>query len=202
MAHRPRAMIPPGLPNGPGAWKDGEEVPWEEQERRKRRKSRLGAEMTFRTGIGVDIHSFAADGTLGLVLAGVEFPDQAALSGHSDGDIACHAAADALLSAAGLGDLGSNFDPRDPAWSDANGLALLTEASRRVREAGYEIANVARQIVGSRPKLAPVRSQAEANLTAAVAAPATLPGPTPDGPGSPGPAGGPAALATPPTPAS
>ena len=152
--------------------------------------------MTFRTGIGVDIHAFAADGTLGLVLAGVEFPDQATLSGHSDGDIACHAAADALLSAAGLGDLGSNFDPRDPTWSRASGVALLTEASRRVREAGYEIANVAVQIVGSRPKLAPVRSQAEANLTAAVGAPATISGTTPDGLGFTGRDEGLAAIAT------
>src|SRR5699024_1354413 len=131
--------------------------------------------------IGVDIHAFAADGTLGLVLAGVEFPDQAALSGHSDGDIACHAAADALLSAAGLGDLGSNFDPRDPNWARASGLALLTEASRRVREAGYEIANVAVQVVGSRPKLSLVRIRSEAFLSTAVGAPATISGTTPDG---------------------
>jgi len=152
--------------------------------------------MTFRTGIGVDIHSFAADGTLGLVLAGVEFPDQAALSGHSDGDIACHAAADALLSAAGLGDLGSNFDPRDPNWSRASGVELLTEASRRVRDAGYEIANVAVQIVGSRPKIAPVRTRAEANLAAAVGAPVSISGTTPDGLGFTGRDEGLAAIAT------
>ncbi len=152
--------------------------------------------MTFRTGIGVDIHAFAADGTLGLVLAGVEFPDQAALSGHSDGDITCHAAADALLSAAGLGDLGSNFDPRDPNWARASGLALLTEASHRVREAGYDIANVAVQVVGSRPKLAPVRTRAEANLATAVGAPATISGTTPDGLGFTGRDEGLAAIAT------
>ena len=140
--------------------------------------------MTFRTGIGVDIHAFAADGTLGLVLAGVEFPDQAALSGHSDGDIACHAAADALLSAAGLGDLGSNFDPRDPNWARASGLALLTEASRRVREAGYEIANVAVQVVGSRPP--PYGPGRKPTSPPRWVPPPRSPEPPPTGSGSPG----------------
>lgn len=152
--------------------------------------------MTFRTGIGVDIHAFAADGTLGLVLAGVQFPDQASLAGHSDGDVACHAASDALLSAAGLGDLGSNFDRRDHQWAQAPGIELLAETARRVRAAGFEVTNIALQIVGSRPKISGARSEAQARLTEAVGAPVTVAGTTPDGLGFTGRDEGLAAIAT------
>lgn len=152
--------------------------------------------MTFRTGIGVDIHAYAADGTLGLVLAGVEFPDQRSLAGHSDGDVACHAAADALLSAAGLGDLGSHFDHRDPRWVSAPGMDLLEESARRVREAGFEIGNIAIQIIGSRPKISSARAEAEERLTAAVAAPVSVTGTTSDGLGFTGRDEGLAAIAT------
>ena len=152
--------------------------------------------MTFRTGIGVDIHAYAADGTLGLVLAGVEFPDQRTLVGYSDGDVACHAAADALLSAAGLGDLGGNFDPRDPQWVNATGVALLGHATSRVREAGFEVGNIALQIIGSRPRISAVRTQAEGNLTAAVGAPVSVTGTTSDGLGFTGRDEGLAAIAT------
>lgn len=152
--------------------------------------------MTFRTGIGVDIHAYAADGTLGLVLAGVEFPNQRSLAGHSDGDVACHAAADALLSAAGLGDLGENFDARDPQWVDASGVAILTEAATRVRSAGFDIGNVAVQIIGARPKISTVRDQAEGNLSAAVGAPVSIAGTTADGLGPIGRDEGLAAMAT------
>ncbi|HLS00857.1 MAG TPA: 2-C-methyl-D-erythritol 2,4-cyclodiphosphate synthase, partial [Beutenbergiaceae bacterium] len=95
--------------------------------------------MRFRTGIGVDIHAFTPDGTLGLVLAGVSFPDQRSLAGYSDGDVACHAAADAILSAAGLGDLGELVKPHGAQWEDATGVELLTHAAQVVAEAGFQI---------------------------------------------------------------
>ena len=152
--------------------------------------------MTFRTGIGVDIHAYAADGTLGLVLAGVQFPDLRALAGYTDGDVACHAAADALLAAAGLGDLGAIFDARDPQWESATGVDLLAHAAERVREAGFAVGNIAVQIIGSRPKISTVRAQAESRLSAAVGAPVSVTGTTSDGLGFTGRDEGLAALAT------
>lgn len=152
--------------------------------------------MTYRTGIGVDIHAYAADGTLGLVLAGVEFPDQRSLAGHSDGDVAAHAAADALLSAASLGDLGENFDRRDPRWQNAGGIVLLQETAALVRAAGYEVVNISLQIIGSRPKIATMRAQAQENLSAAAGAPVSLAGTTSDGLGFTGRDEGLAAIAT------
>lgn len=152
--------------------------------------------MTFRTGIGVDIHAYTPDGTLGLVLAGVEFPNLRSLAGHSDGDVACHAAADALFSAAGLGDLGENFDHRDPRWSDVSGVAILQETARRVRDAGFEVVNIALQVIGSRPKISSFRSQAEGRLSAAVGAPVSISGTTSDGLGFTGRDEGLAAMAT------
>lgn len=152
--------------------------------------------MTFRTGIGVDIHAYAADGTLGLILAGIEFPDQPSLNGPSDGDVVCHAATDALLSASGLGDIGSNFDRRDPVWARASGLELLAEAASRVRSHGVEIGNVAVQVIGTRPKMTEVRAQAEERLTEAVGAPVSIAGTTADGLGFTGRGEGLAAIAT------
>src|SRR3712207_3357760 len=102
-------------------------------------------------------------------LAGLAFPgDEPGLEGHSDADVAAHAACDALLSAAGLGDLGANFGTADPAWADASGAALLEETTRRVRAAGYEVGNVAIQVIGNRPRLASRRTEAEAALSAAL----------------------------------
>src|SRR5690606_21615919 len=86
------------------------------------------AEVAVRTGIGVDVHAFG-DGK-GLALAGLQWPDETALSGHSDGDVAAHAACDAILSAAGLGDLGAIFGTDRPEWAGASGAALLTESAR------------------------------------------------------------------------
>lgn len=152
--------------------------------------------MTFRTGIGIDIHAFSADGTLGLVLAGVEFADQRSLAGHSDGDVASHAAADALLSAAGLGDLGDALDRRSPEWINATGMDLLREAARQVREAGFTIGNVALQIVAPRPRISTMRAQAQENLSQAIGAPVSVAGTTPDGLGFIGRDEGLAAIAT------
>lgn len=152
--------------------------------------------MRFRTGIGVDIHAYTPDGTLGLVLAGVTFPDQRSLAGYSDGDVACHAAADAILSAAGLGDLGALVKPRGQEWENASGVQLLAHAAQAVREAGFDISNIAVQVIGSRPKISTVRDQAEANLSDAVGAAVTVAGTTSDGLGFTGRDEGLAAIAT------
>ncbi|MFV0251959.1 MAG: 2-C-methyl-D-erythritol 2,4-cyclodiphosphate synthase [Beutenbergiaceae bacterium] len=152
--------------------------------------------MTIRVGIGTDVHAFAADGRLGLWLAGIEFADQPALAGHSDGDVAAHAAADALFSAAGLGDLGSQFGTSDPAWAGAAGVVLLAEAARRVRASGAEIGNVAIQVIGPRPKLAPVRQEAQRLLGQAAGAAVSISATTTDGLGLTGRGEGLAAIAT------
>lgn len=150
-----------------------------------------------RTGIGVDVHAFAAPGSdRELWLGGLHWPGEVGLVGHSDADVAAHAAADALLSAAGLGDLGSNFGTAEPQWAGASGSALLAEAARRVRAAGFAIGNVAVQVIGNRPRVGTRRAEAEAALSAACGAPVSLAATTTDGLGLTGRGEGVAAVAT------
>ena len=123
----------------------------------------------LRVGIGVDAHAFSQDKDRKLALAGLIWPDEIGLDGHSDGDVAAHAICDALLSAAGLGDLGSNFGVSDSKYKGATGAQMLSESLAKLAAAGFEIENVSVQIVGNRPKIAPKRAQAISALSKALA---------------------------------
>lgn len=148
-----------------------------------------------RVGVGTDVHRLV-DG-VPLHLAGLAWPDEPqGLEGHSDADVAAHAACDALLSAAALGDLGSHFGTSEPQWAGAAGVALLAETAARVRAAGFEIGNVAIQVIGNRPRLGPRRAEAEAALSTAAGATVSVSATTTDGLGLTGRGEGVAAIAT------
>ena len=122
----------------------------------------------YKVGIGVDAHAFTTDKTRRLSLAGLVWENEIGLDGHSDGDVAAHAICDALLSAADLGDLGSNFGVAEAKYAGATGAKMLAECLLKVKSAGYKIENVSVQIVGNRPKIAPKRAEAISALSKAL----------------------------------
>ncbi len=158
-----------------------------------------------RVGTGVDVHAFAAesgeesegaDASPELWIAGLYWPGQRGLSGHSDGDVAVHAVCDALLAAAGLGDIGGIFGTDDPRLAGAHGEVFLRETKRLIEQAGFTIGNVSVQVLGNRPKLSPRRAEAEALLSGILNAPVSIAATTTDGLGFTGRTEGVAAIAT------
>ena len=152
--------------------------------------------MSLRVGNGFDIHRFSDDASRPLVLGGVVVPDGPGLEGHSDADVIAHAVADALLGAAGLGDLGRLFPDTDEQWRGADSIELLAEVVRRVHDAGWAVLNADCSVIAERPKLAPWRAQMEQRLSSTVGAPVTIKGRRAEGIGGRGRAEGIACLAS------
>jgi len=163
---------------------------------REERQGRHGGAGAPRIGTGLDVHALADDTRTPLWLAGLHWPDERGLAGHSDGDAASHAICDALLAAAGLGDIGSVFGTGDPRFAGAHGEVFLAETLRLVRDAGFVVGNVTLQLVGNRPKLAPRRTEAEALLSRLLDAPVSVSATTSDALGFTGRGEGVAAIAT------
>jgi len=137
----------------------------------------------MRVGQGFDIHRFAND-ERPLVLAGVHIVGEQGLHGHSDADAIAHAVSDALLGAAGLGDIGEHFPDSDPQWNGADSMQILRQVVGKVRAAGWRVENVDVNVICERPKIAPHRAVMQANLTAAVGAPVSVKGRRAEGLGS------------------
>ena len=130
----------------------------------------------IRIGHGFDTHRFSGDSDRPLILGGVRFEDSPGLVGHSDGDAVAHAVTDALLSAAGLGDIGVLFPDTDDAWAGADSLVLLADAVAHLAEAGWMVVNADCTVVAEAPRIAPKRGEMEARLSGVVGAPVTVKG--------------------------
>jgi 2-C-methyl-D-erythritol 4-phosphate cytidylyltransferase/2-C-methyl-D-erythritol 2,4-cyclodiphosphate synthase len=165
-------------------------TPWD----LRRAENVLGAGSSLRTGIGVDVHAY--DDSAPLWLGGLYWPDEPGLAGHSDGDVVVHAICDALLSAAGLGDLGNRFGTSDPRFAGASSEVFLRETLALVEGSGFAVGNVAVQVIGVRPRVAPRRGEVESRLTALVGAPVSVAATTSDGLGFTGRGEGVTAIAT------
>ena len=165
-------------------------TPWD----LRRAEGLLGSGGAIRTGVGIDVHAY--DETQPLWLGGLHWPGEAGLAGHSDGDALSHAICDALLSAAGLGDIGGIFGTDDPRLAGAHGEVFIAETIRLVTEAGYTIGNVSVQVVGQRPRLGPRRDELQKHLSSLVGAPVSVSATTTDGLGFAGRAEGIAVVAT------
>ena len=149
----------------------------------------------LRTGIGTDVHALREG--VEMHCAGLHFPDEpVGLAGHSDGDVAAHALCDALLGAAGLGDMGSNYGTREPRWAGASGVSFLTETARRLASAGWRPVNAGVQVIGQPPRMTARRAEAERVLSEALGAPVSVSATTTDRLGALGRDEGVAAVAT------
>ena len=157
----------------------------------------LGTPSQFRTGVGVDAHAFSDDTNRQLWLAGINWPDEVGVDGHSDGDVAAHAICDALFAATSTGDLGSNFGISRPEYAGASGSTLLAETLKIITSAGYSISNVTVQIIGNRPRIGARRAEAIEALSRALGgASLSISATTTDGMGLTGEGKGIAAIAT------
>ena len=140
--------------------------------------------MSIRIGHAFDVHPFSDDPNRVLVLGGVTFPGETGLQGHSDADVIAHACTDAILSPAGLGDIGQLFPDTDAAFAGADSIVLLTEAIDQLKAIGGSVINIDVTVVAERPKIAPRKSEIERRLTATVGAPVTIKGKRAEGLGA------------------
>jgi 2-C-methyl-D-erythritol 2,4-cyclodiphosphate synthase len=137
-----------------------------------------------RVGVGYDLHPFSVDGSRVLVLGGVGFPGEPGLAGHSDADVVAHSVADAMLGAAGLGDLGAHFSDQDERWAGADSMGLLARVADLVKMEGFKLVNADCTVVGERPRLAEAREAMMNNLTAAAGGPVHVKATRPEGLGA------------------